>query len=220
MNKEKITVVFNKTASHNVDPQKGFTPLCPNELPVPDGDKIVDELNGQNNIVKYKTVSKDVHPFSAIWIANSENPQFSSIKGDNVDIVWNAHCISGTHGMELLDGLPKMSEYDFFLGKGFEIDFHPYSSCYHDIGKKISTGLIEWYKSKNITTVIVGGLALNFCVGSTVIDLVDAGFQVIVNLGACKGIGTIEEIDTYVNMLINKYNAIVVSSFNEIEVIN
>ena len=34
---EKITVVYNRTASHNVDPQKGFTPLCPDELPVPDG---------------------------------------------------------------------------------------------------------------------------------------------------------------------------------------
>ena len=53
----KITVVYDKTASHNVDPQKGFTPLCPNELPVPNGDNIVNELNGQNNLAKYKTVS-------------------------------------------------------------------------------------------------------------------------------------------------------------------
>ena len=30
-----------KIASFDVDAQKGFTPLCPNELPVPEGDTIV-----------------------------------------------------------------------------------------------------------------------------------------------------------------------------------
>jgi len=216
---KKVTVVFDKTASHNVDPQKGFTPLCPNELPVDDGHNIVNELNGQNSIVKIKTVSKDVHPSNGIWIATEESPQFSPVEGDNVDIRWNAHCVSGTYGMELLDGLGDMSDFDFFLAKGFEPHLHPYSSCYHDIAKKISTGLIEWLNSRGITTVIVGGLALNFCVGETIIDLVNSGFQVIANLGACRGIGTEEEIKKYVDMLINDYNVIVVESYKDIEVI-
>lgn len=215
-----ITVVFERTASHNVDPQKGFTPLCPNELPVPDGDKIVDELNAQNNLVIYKTVSKDVHPANAIWLANEKTPQFTPVLGENVDIAWNAHCMSGTYGAELIDGLPKMIEYDFFVAKGFEADLHPYSSCYHDLSKDVSTGLIEWYDSRNVTTVIVGGLATNYCVGSTVIDLVNAGFQVILNLGACKGIGSEEDINKYVEMLIADYNVLVVNSFEEIEVIS
>ena len=217
---EKITVVFDKTASHNVDPQKGFTPLCPNELPVPGGDTIVDELNGQNILVKYKTVSKDVHPANAIWIANVNQPQYSPVNGDNVDVAWNAHCMSGAYGAELLDGLPKMIDYNFFVAKGFEPNLHPYSSCYHDLKKNISTGLIEWYNSKGITTVIVSGLATNYCVGQTVIDLVDAGFQVILNLGGCKGIGTEVEVNTYVNMLVETYNVLVVNSFKDIEVIS
>ena len=136
-----ITVVFEKTASHNVDPQNGFTPLCQDELPVPEGDKIVPELNGQNKLVLYKTVSKDMHPANAIWISNNNRPQFSPVKGENVDIAWNAHCMSGTYGAELIDGLPRMVDYDFFVAKGFEADLHPYSSCYHDLNKNISTGL-------------------------------------------------------------------------------
>jgi len=216
----RILVVFNKTASHNVDPQKGFTPLCPNELPVPDGDSIVDELNGQNNLVKYKTVSKDVHPANAVWIANINKPQFTQVEGLNVDMAWNAHCLSGTKGMELIDGLPKMSEYDFFLAKGFEVDFHPYSSCYHDLAKKISTGLIEWYNSREISTVIVGGLATNYCVSSTVMDLSHAGFQVILNLGACRGIGTQEEINRVVKSLVEDYNILVIDSYKDITVVN
>ena len=216
---KKITVFENLTASHNVDPQNGFTPLCPTELPVTDGDKIVDELNKQNNLVKYKTVSKDMHPVNSIWIASDEHPQFSTIEGENVDIAWKSHCISGTFGSELISGLPKMCDYDFFVAKGFEPDLHPYSSCYHDLNKKISTGLIEWYISKHIDTVIVGGLATNYCVGSTVIDLVNAGFDVILNLGGCKGIGSDEDINNYVDMLVNDYNIVVVNSADEIEVI-
>ena len=34
-----------KIASFDVDAQKGFTPLCPNELPVPGGDAIAHALN-------------------------------------------------------------------------------------------------------------------------------------------------------------------------------
>lgn len=222
MNKEteKLTVIFSKTASHNVDPQNGFTPLCPDELPVPEGDEIVDELNTQNSLVKYKTVSKDMHPDNAIWIANLTYPQFSPVEGKDVDIRWNKHCMSGTYGAELLKGLPKMIDYDFFVAKGYEPDLHPYSSCYHDLGKKLSTGLIEWYNSKDITTVIVGGLATNYCVGETVIDLSNAGFQVILNLAACRGIGTPEVIDEYVNMLVKKYNVFVINSTEDLEVVS
>ena len=213
---KKITVVFEKTASHNVDPEKGFTPICPDELPVPEGDEIVPELQGQNKLAKYKTFSKDIHPANAIWIASKMNPQFTPVKGKNVDIRWNLHCASGTMGSELLDGL-NVLDYDFFVAKGFEPDMHPYSSCYHDLEKKISTGLIEWYQANEISTIILGGLATNYCVGETAIDLVNAGFQVILNLGACRGIGTNQEIEDYINMLVEKYNVIIVDSYTEIE---
>ena len=212
----KVTVIFEKTASHNVDPEKGFTPLCPDELPVKEGHLIVPELLGQNKLAKRRTVSKDIHPLNAEWKATPEQPQFSSVVGENLDIRWKMHCPSAQKGSELLDGL-KMLDYDYFVVKGFEPDMHPYSSCYQDLAKRISTGLIEWYKVNEITTVIVGGLALDYCVGETVIDLVNAGFQVILNLGACRGIGTPEEVEAYVNMLIETYHVIVVNSFTEIE---
>ncbi len=35
----------SKIASFDVDAQKGFTPLCPDELPVPGGDAIGAALN-------------------------------------------------------------------------------------------------------------------------------------------------------------------------------
>ena len=221
---KKIQIVKSVTASHIVDAQKGFTKLCPNELPVPDGELIVKEIKEQNKLVKYKTLSKDVHPSNAIWIADKKNPQLSSIDGKNVDVFWNAHCISGTYGMELLNGIGHITDYDFFVAKGFEPDLHPYTSVYHDLKKKISTGLIEWYNQHDISTVIIGGLALNsektpLCVGETVIDLSNAGFQVILNLAATKSLGSELGRIHFVDTLINKYNILIINSCKELEII-
>jgi nicotinamidase/pyrazinamidase len=43
-------------------------------------------------------------------------------------------------------------------------------------------------RSADITTLIVGGLATDYCVKTTVLQLLRAGFRVIVNLAACRGI--------------------------------
>ena len=178
----------------DVDAQKGFTPLCPEELPVIEGDKIVEECNENAKNASFRYMSKDAHPSTAIWVANAENPQFSKIDGEtNVDIRWNAHCVVGTKGFELLDGLPHPSEYNFIVYKGAERDMHPYSPIYHDLEKKISTGVVEKARQDKVDTFILGGLALDYCLGEAALDLKRAGFRVIVNLGATRAIGNTQE---------------------------
>ncbi|PLX80821.1 MAG: nicotinamidase, partial [Desulfuromonas sp.] len=54
-----VSIRKEVTASFDVDPQRGFTPLCPNELPVAGGDEIADELNRQATFARYRLVSKD-----------------------------------------------------------------------------------------------------------------------------------------------------------------
>lgn len=176
------------TASFDIDPQKGFTPICPNELPVDGGDQIAGELNKQADLASIRVFSKDAHPPTAIWAATSENPQFSAVEGEDVDIRWNMHCVPGTEGFELLDELPSVKEYDYAVYKGIESNMHPYGACYHDLDDNLSTGVIEYLKSKNIETVICGGLATDHCVRLTVLQLLNASFSVIVNLAACRGI--------------------------------
>lgn len=216
---EKVAVSFHETASHCVEPQKGFTPLCPDELPVPGGNEIVDELVGQNEIVAFRTLSKEIHPPNAIWIATDDQPQFSAIRGENVDLRWNPHCISGTKGVELIDGIGPITGFDFIVAKGFEPDMHPYSGCFHDHAKRISTGLIEWYRTRGVTTIIIGGLATNYCVAETCKDLSLAGFRVILNLGGCRGIGTAETVMDSVNEMVHGYHIEVVNTFREITVL-
>jgi len=182
------TIKKQDRASLDVDPQKGFTPLCPDELPVPDGHRIVDALNEQAKDVKIRVASKDWHPANALWIATKEKPQFTAIFDQpNMDIHWKAHCIAGTVGAEFLDGLPRPEEYDFVVYKGMEPNMHPYGACYHDLEEKRSTGLIEYLQSQKIKEVIIGGLAADYCVKTTAIQL-SKHFKVYVNLAACRAI--------------------------------
>lgn len=174
-------------ASFDIHAQYTFTPVCPDELPVPGGTEIVDELNAQARLAGIRIGAKEAHHPKAIWVATAEHPQLSPIKGENVDVRWNSHAIAGTKGFELIAGLPKIMDYDYFSWQGIELDMHPYGACYHDVAEKMSTGVIEFLKSKNITTVLVGGLATDLCVKTTVLQLLRAKFRVIVNLGACRG---------------------------------
>lgn len=183
-----------ETASLDVDAQKGFSPLCPDELPVPDGHTIVEALNNQAKYAKFRVGSKDWHSTNAHWIATEDFPQFTPIyNSKNMDMRWNAHCIAGTKGAELLDGLPKPEDYDFMVYKGLELDMHPYGACYHDLKGTRSTGLIEFLKANGVKNVIVGGLALDYCVKSTVFQLAPH-FKVLINLAACRAIGAEEMV--------------------------
>ncbi|MCS3460847.1 nicotinamidase [Aeromonas sp. BIGb0445] len=172
-------------ASLDIDAQKGFTPLCPDELPVPGGDEIVAALNGQAALASLRIGSKDAHPRAPLWVTGQP---LTPLPHANVDLSWPSHCVPGTQGFELLDGLPAPIDYDFFVWKGIEPDLHPYGACYHDLAGRRSTGLIEFLRSRNVSTVLAGGLATDYCVKTSVLQLRHAGFRVIVHLDACRGI--------------------------------
>lgn len=178
------------TASFDVDPQRGFTPLCPDELPIIEGDQIANELNAQAQFARYRLVSKDCHPAQAPWIAKTADEILTAVVGDypGLDIKWPAHCVSGSEGNRLIPGLPDEADYDFVIRKGEDPLKHPYGACYQDLAERESTGAIEWLHQHQISSLIVAGLATDYCVKITVLQLCRAGFQVIVNLGACKGV--------------------------------
>jgi nicotinamidase/pyrazinamidase len=195
----KVTLAKTFAAAFDVDCQNGFTPRCPGELPVTGGETIVDELNDQATLVCFRVGSKDAHCLAAVYNATKAEPQFTPINTDNypdADLKWNTHCIMGTFGAELLPGLPSIVEYDYFVWKGIEPTMHPYGACYHDAAETLSTGVIEYLKNKGVGTVIVGGLATDYCVKLTVLQLKRAGFDVIVNLAACRGIADDTVLET------------------------
>ncbi|CAH7339615.1 Nicotinamidase [Vibrio chagasii] len=174
-------------ASFDVDPQKGFTELC-KELIIIGGHLIGDELLKNHKLSSFKVVSRDMHPRNPIWKAEVVEDMLKPVKGKNVDVKWLMHCEVGTVGAELLDCLPSPIDYDYCVSKGLDSDVHPYGACYHDLADTKTTGVIEFLKSKGVEVVLVGGLATDHCVYKTVMQLSAAGFEVILNLAACRGV--------------------------------
>lgn len=197
-------------ASLDVDSQKGFTQLCPNELPVEGGHLIVDELNANAKLANFRIGTKDAHPVNPIWLASDELPVLSPLNKPDADVRWPRHCVPGTAGFESLPGLPHPRDYDFFVWKGIEPDMHPYGACYHDLKESLSTGLIEYLKSQRVEAVIVGGLAIEFCIQHTVKQLLAAGFKVLVNQAACAGLADDTSTQTY--EILAKQGAIIVKN--------
>lgn len=175
-------------AAFDIDCQNTFTEFCPEELPVQGGAAIVPELNAQAVFAGLRVASRDAHTMQALWLSSPEHPVCSPLPGHpDLDLYWPPHAIIGTKGFDFIDGLDPRA-YAFQVFKGIEIDRHPYGACYHDFSDTLSTGVIEFLKQRGITTVICGGLATDYCVKFTVLQLKKAGFNVILNQAACAGI--------------------------------
>lgn len=176
-------------AAIDVDPQRTFSPLCPDELPVPEGDQIASALNAQAELADLRVLTKDAHPPQAVWVVDSHDKMLQPLPHPNADLTWVAHAVPGTAGFKTIPGLPAVTDYDHVIWKGIEPDLHPYGACFHDLEEQLSTGLIEWLESQKVTTILVGGLATDYCVKTTALQLQQTGkFKVIVNLSACRGI--------------------------------
>lgn len=204
-----------KIASFDIDAQKSFTPLCPNELPVKDGDTIANSLNEMAKRASIRVGSKDAHCQQAVWVVNTPEEMLKPLSYPHADLTWVSHCIPGTFGFELLDGLPPIDTYDFFIWKGIEPDMHPYGVCYHDLSENLSTGVIEFLKLKNIECILVGGLALDYCVKNTAIQLAKAGFHVIILLEATRAIA--EETKQQAITEMQQFNIVICSNITALD---
>src|SRR5690242_10656425 len=85
---------FEKSCLLVVDAQRGFTALCPDELPVPGGEGIVPAVNELLALPWQRIdASQDWHP-----------PHHCSFLGQR-DNLYPPHCVAGTWGAEFLPGL-------------------------------------------------------------------------------------------------------------------
>lgn len=186
---ETLFKIRRMIVSIDVDAQKTFTPLCPDELPVEEGHLIVNELNAQAELADLRVMTKDAHHSSARWLVDNRVDMFKPTGLPNADLTWVSHAMVGSMGFDLLDGLPDLAGYDYCIWKGVDPYLHPYGACFHDIEERLSTGLIEWLHLKNANILIVGGLATDYCVKTTVLQLLRGGpWRVLVNKAACRGI--------------------------------
>lgn len=180
-----------------IDAQRGFMPATEGsrlgvhgfgELPVPEGQAIIAPLNrviGAFAVNSYDIfTTQDWHPRHTAHF--SETPNFATD--------WPVHCVKGTPGAELHPELRLPATHERFI-KGFEPLEHgeddtSYSGQY---AESATTGLSlpEWLGRHEPRMIYLGGLALDYCVGKTAIDLrVKDGFDVTVILDASRGIAS------------------------------
>lgn len=178
-----------RIASVDVDPQRGFSKLCPDELPVEGALDIVPALRKHHAFSEFKVVTKDSHPVGAMWETDEQHPILTPVIGiPDVDLCWPRHCVVGTPGWELLPGLPPDDDYDMVVYKGISPVMHPYGACYHDLNDRISTGLIETLRDRNTDIVLLGGLATDYCVWTTARQLLRGGLKVLLNMEAVAAV--------------------------------
>jgi nicotinamidase/pyrazinamidase len=153
-----------------VDAQRGFTALCPRELPVPGGLETVPHVNRLLDLPWARIdASQDWHP-----------PDHCSFLGRR-DNLYPPHCVQGTPGADFLPGL-HTERFHTVWRKGYDRDFEAYAlTAQHP-------GFMDLLRASGITTVAVCGLALNICCFFVARDLRQAGFRVLLVEDASAGI--------------------------------
>lgn len=174
-----------------VDMQKDF---CEGgSLPVKGGKALVPIINDLMQTAKEKGFyilgTKDYHPKNHIsFLENKhlyENDEFRCYLKYQEPNFWPAHCVIGTKGEEIVDGLKKEMIQKFFH-KGSDVLIDSYSAFFSN-GEIINKYFIEHYlKENNIDTLYVCGLALDFCVLHNCLDAKKLGYDVYLIEDASK----------------------------------
>jgi nicotinamidase/pyrazinamidase len=101
-------------------------------------------------------------------------------------ILWPVHCVQKTPGAAFHDNLDT-GLIDFVFRKGFRKNIDSYSAFFEN-DRCTPTDLYGYLKEHNIDTLVIGGLATDYCVYYSVIDAIRLGFKVFVAEDACMGI--------------------------------
>ncbi|MCL2244500.1 MAG: bifunctional nicotinamidase/pyrazinamidase [Treponema sp.] len=182
-----------KTLLLIIDAQNDF---CPGgALAVNDGDSIIAPINALARALVMKggraAATQDWHPAGHISFASSHKDKSPGIVIDTPLVkgqaLWPDHCVQGTRGADLYGSLD-LKPVSLIIRKGFNIGLDSYSAFFEN-DRKTSTGLEGWIKFLGIETVIVGGLATDYCVFFSAMDSKNSGLNTIVASDAVKGVG-------------------------------
>ena len=139
--------------------------------------RLVDEAREAGAAVVY---TQDWHP--------PDTPHFEKDGG-----IWPVHCVAGTWGAEFHPALHVDGE-TVRKGTAGEDGYSGFTMRDPVSGAEHSTGLAELLRSDGVTSVVVAGLATDYCVKATALDGTNLGFSVTVPRAAVAAVD-IEEGD-------------------------
>ena len=177
----------NATALLIVDAQYGFMPG--GGLPVVGGDAIVPVVNRVAPRFANVVLTQDWHPRDHVsFAANHPGRQpFETISlpyGEQV--LWPTHCVQGTRDAALHDDL-RVDHAQLVIRKGFRQGIDSYSA-FVEADRRTTTGLAAYLHARGIRSVVLCGLATDYCVAWSALDARAAGLEATVVEDACRAI--------------------------------
>jgi nicotinamidase/pyrazinamidase len=181
-----------KTLLLMIDVQNDF---CPGgALAVNEGDSVVEPLNALARALVVKkgrvAATQDWHPAGHVSFASRNNKD----PGEVIDtplvkgqVLWPDHCVQGTQGAKFHTDL-NLAPVSLIVRKGYRKELDSYSAFFEN-DRKTPTGLEGYLRSIGIETVIMGGLATDYCVFYSAMDCKKLGFNTIVASDAVRGVG-------------------------------
>ena len=170
-----------------IDVQNDF--LINGSLEVPNGNDVIEPINHIIENYALVVATKDWHPLNHVSFASNHPGKKIGdvVKVNNLDqILWPKHCVQESRGSDFPTILNfKAINKIIYKGTNSQIDSY---SGFHDNGKIRSTGLSDYLKSNNVTSIDFVGLATEYCVKFSVLDSIKEGIKTRVILKGIKGI--------------------------------
>ena len=188
------------TALIVIDVQNDF---CPSgALAVPEGDQVVPVINEMMSDYQTVLLTQDWHPADHSSFASQHGGRspLDVIEMDyGPQVLWPDHCVQGTEGAEFHSDL-NTTAAQMVIRKGFRQQIDSYSAFLEN-DQKTPTGLFGYLQTRGVDTVVLTGLATDFCVNYSAQDAVRLGFNVALAENACRGIDIDGSVEATLNQL-------------------
>ena len=158
-------------------------------LAVLDGEAVVPLANRLIGAFAQVALTQDWHPAGHASFASAHpgaRPFDVIALPYGQQVLWPDHCVQGSHGAALVDGLAVDSAF-LLLRKGIHAAVDSYSA-FLEADHKTTTGLGAMLRERGVQRVFICGLATDFCVAFSAVDARAAGFETYVVEDACRAI--------------------------------
>jgi nicotinamidase/pyrazinamidase len=170
-----------------IDVQNDF---CPGGLlAVAEGDAIIPRINAMMPDYAVRVLTQDWHPANhASFAANHPGaaPFSMTQMPYGPQVLWPTHCVIGTYGAAFHADL-HTDPADLIIRKGYRPSIDSYSAFFEN-DRTTSTGLNGYLRSRGVESLTLVGLATDYCVAYSALDARKLGFDVTVDLAACRAI--------------------------------
>jgi nicotinamidase/pyrazinamidase len=157
-----------------VDVQNDFLPG--GALGVKEGDKVIGPVNRAVKLFLKKNLpvfySRDWHPIDHCSFQSNGGP-------------WPPHCVQDTKGAAFASELIMQKDPSIF-SKGTSAETEEYSA-FHAADHE-GRPMYRVMSQLGVKRAFIGGLATDYCVLNTALDLLKAGFKVVVLTDACRAV--------------------------------